>query len=413
MVLMTRGNGLTLKARISLFFIYGVTGILVVLTTIWLAISSQLLVKNHETKQHLDSVSRDYRRYTLRDTLLGDDEFYFFRTDRESLNKLVTFYNGLYQTPHIEVLTAFNQPIFINGFDKGSEFFYQQNQEGMRNSRGPVIAVKAFQLNQKAFDFYGLRLEGGSRFSWEDSQLTKDGLNPIILGSRYKSHYKVGDRIIADFYSEGVNFEVQGFLAEGSFVYYQGSPEFYLDDYMLIPYPTILSEITAGDFSMEGILYFAMLNGQFVTKLPQKDIIRIIQEQSRQSGFTAIKIEEIDDFLMQYNQLLSIVEQQRGLFGVLLAVLSCLFCYLMFNLFVLILRYYADVIQVSLIIGENLTARILYRLGFGLGLLSSFTCLLTEFVLFRPSFITVLSVVANLVLYVVFYRLLNREGRVK
>lgn len=182
---------------------------------------------------------------------------------------------------------------------------------------------------------------------------------------------------------------------------------------MLIPYPTSLSEITAGDFSMEGILYFAMLNGQFVTKLPQKDIIRIIQEQSRQSGFTAIKIEEIDDFLMQYNQLLSIVEQQRGLFGVLLAVLSCLFCYLMFNLFVLILRYYADVIQVSLIIGENLTARILYRLGFGLGLLSSFTCLLTEFVLFRPSFITVLSVVANLVLYVVFYRLLNREGRVK
>lgn len=407
MTMADRTGGRQSKKCLYSFVLQGIILLLVLLMSLLLTISGGLFLKSQTTQKELNTVSAGYNRYTIRDTLLGDDEFYFFRTDKQKLNTLVQFYNSLYNSSDVNLLTTFNQPIFINGFDKGAEFFYHQHPVETRNASGLVTAVKSFQMNQKAFEFYNLRLEEGSQFDWDGVLLSKDKPNPIILGSRYRNHYRIGDKIIADFYSSGVEFQVQGFLAEDSYVYFKENPEFYLDDYMIIPYPDLLSEVTGPDFSMEGILYFAMLNSQFVTSLSQQEVIQMIQNRAHQSGFMAFTIVEIDDFAMKYSRLLSIIREQSLLLSILLLVLSTLFSYLIINLLLLLTRLYSDEITVSLIIGEDLQSKLLHRFCFRLYMISLLTCFLAEVILFKTMTITIMSSILNFGLCIAFYYILN------
>ncbi|MER0123573.1 hypothetical protein ABPH35_07655 [Streptococcus sp. ZJ93] len=400
-----------LRKVFSLFLFHGVSIVLVVLLTSLITISSQLLLKNSQARHNLNQMSNGYSRYTLVDTLLEDADFYQFRTDREKLNTLVTFYNSLYQSQELEFLPTFNQPLFIQSFDKGENFLYDREIDHFAQSNQQPAAVKSFQISQKAFNFYQLTVEEGEEFNWKNINLSNLEAYPILLGNHYRKHYQIGDKLVAGFYTKDITFEVKGFLPPNSYVYYKGNTEFYLDDYLVVPYPPILAAVGTDDFSFEGILYFAMLNSQFVTRLSEAEMLTVIQRHSRQSGFVDFSIIEVDDFVIKYKQLLSAVTYSRMLLIMLLVFLSSLFCYVIISLSILILRSHRDSIRVNWLLGNNLKVRILLRICSLHYIVSILTCLFIEIILFKDFRILPFVLLGNLLLYLgMYYMLCKKTG---
>ncbi|HFR3771560.1 TPA: hypothetical protein ACHVGM_002023, partial [Streptococcus suis] len=322
-----RNNDIHIKKTIPSVLLHLLASLLVILLTVVITLTSQLLLKNDQAKNNITRLSNGYYSYTIIDTLYEDDAFYQFRSDKESLDTLRIFYNNLYQSKEIELLATFNQPLFIQSFNKGEKFLYDEGMlETNGNTKDPE-AVKSFQMNRKAFDFYHLKVEEGEEIDWPSISLLDFNSYPILLGSQFREHYKLGDKITGEFYTKTITFEVKGFLEPNSYVFYKGNAEFYLDDYIVIPYPIELPDIKTKDFTFEGILYFAMINSQFATRLPREKVLEVLREQSEKSGFVDFSLLEVDDFLIKYEQLLSVISRLQILLIILVVALGILFLY--------------------------------------------------------------------------------------
>lgn len=175
--------------------------------------------------------------YKMVDNFYDPDEFYNFRTDNQNINILANFYNTLNASSNFDVLTSFNQAIAVDDFN-GDQRFYYNSDEFIDNSQSPTINIKALQLNQKAYDFYNIEVEGNSEIAW-NSISYKDNSIPVLLGSEYKSFYKIGDIITGNYYSKNTNFEVIGFIETDCSINYKNTSNITLDTYMLIPYPSL------------------------------------------------------------------------------------------------------------------------------------------------------------------------------
>lgn len=391
---------------VPLCFLHLIAILLVVLITGIITTSSQLLFKNTQSKNDITRLSNGYYSYTLIDTLFEDDDFYKFRTDKKSLNTLRVFYNSLYQSKDLELLSTFNQPLFIKSFDKGEEFLYDQGVSTTQENNQEPKAVNSFQISQKAFDFYNIQIEDGEKIDWEAITLSDFESYPVLLGSRFHEHYKIGDKITAEFYMKEVIFEVKGFLEPNSYVYYKGNSEFYLDNYIIVPYPLELQEIGTKDFTFEGILYFAMINSQFVTRLPTNKVLTVLREQSEKSEFYAFSTLGVDDFTIKYGQLLSVISHLQLLLIVLLVILCMLFFYLIINILLYLLRYQKDIICISWLIGYNVKNKILLRTCSLLYSLSLMTCFCIEVILFKQIFVLPIMMISNLIMYATVYHML-------
>ena len=55
--------------------------------------------------------------------------------------------------------------IAVDDFN-GDQRFYYNSDEFIDNSQSPTINIKALQLNQKAYDFYNIEVEGNSEIAW-------------------------------------------------------------------------------------------------------------------------------------------------------------------------------------------------------------------------------------------------------
>lgn len=380
--------------------------LLVVLLTGLLTVSGHLLYHNSQVGHRVKQLSSGYDSYTLIDTLYEDEAFRAFRQDPDRLNTLRTFYNTLYQSDEIELLSTFTQPLFIENFDKSDHFLYQPK---LSEDPTELASVKSFQLNQKAFDFYQLKVDKGEPLDWGAISLVDSAPYPILLGSDYRQEYAIGDKIVAEIYLKKLTFEVKGFLAPNSLVYYKGNSEFYLDDMIVVPYPVVLPEVPEEDFLFEGILYFAMLNSQFVTRLPLDELLAFLRQGSQESGFVDFSLLEVSDFALKYEQLLSVVRHLQLLLIGVLVILSLLFLFLMISLVLAILRHQREAITVSWLMGYDLRRRILWRVCFLLYLSSVLTCLSIELFLMRSLLLFPLAVVGNAFLYQLLYHRLVRQ----
>lgn len=400
---------LTVRRRFSLFALHLLAMLLVAVLTTLLTVSSHLLLQSGQRQQTIKKNFDGYYRYTLHDSLYEPDEFYQFRKDRERLNTVVTFYNGLHQSSDITLLSIFHQPLYLSAFDKGDNFLYGDQSVTIPDSTELPLAVKSVQLNQKAFEFYKLTIKDGETLDWGSLSFSVTQPYPLILGSNYRGHYQVGDLLVADLYMKDISFQVVGFLPPNSSIYYQLTPEFYLDDYMIVPYPSLLSKVGAEDFSFEGMLYFSMLNSQFVTRLPMEKILDIVQHQSYESGFTDFSIKEIGNFRLKYEQLIALVGHYRWLIVMLLVVLILIFAYLITSLILLILHCQRDLIGVSYLLGYPLKSKIVFKVCSLLCFTSVIICAFIELTRFDQLRLVPFVFLGNLLLYGKLYVLLRKH----
>ena len=129
-----------------------------------------------------------YSIYRLGDSLLEED-YRKFREDKASMNTLVAFYNYLNQSDELSILSIFNQALYVKNF-KGDKAFYYTPEEVLKADPSLTPSIKGIEMNQKAFDFYQLKLAEGKEINWAGVDYQNGSKIPILLGYQYKGVYQ-------------------------------------------------------------------------------------------------------------------------------------------------------------------------------------------------------------------------------
>ena len=149
---------------------------------------------------------------------------------------------------------------------------------------------------------------------------------PVLLGSNYISNFEVGNRLKATYYQRDVELEIVGFLQENTPVYYNGDPEFYLNEYIVLPYINYDAPKTDFDEWFQKIVYFAMINGYI--SVPSGDtftqnMMMELEAISDKTGFYNYILIGSNPSMQQYRGLINILNKNYDLiFSLLLLFFS-------------------------------------------------------------------------------------------
>lgn len=280
-------------------------------------IFTYLQIGIHTTTKQIQAVYQGKKLYTLIDSLQDADAFSKYRENGTNINRVGQFYNALSSSSDFRFISTFNQPIPIRNFRGGDKFLYSENNPG----------VKCFQLNQNSFNFYNLKILNGIDFSWDKVDYKTNKI-PVLLGSDYREVYNIGDSLFGNYYSKNYEFVVKGFLAPNSFVYYKGNPEFYLDQYIIIPYPPKCYSVDPSAFLFEGILYFAMINGDISSDVSENNLVNKLDRIADETGFNQFEIIGLPAFSHRYSEMVSVISNNQLLLS------FSIFCILVLVIFI-------------------------------------------------------------------------------
>lgn len=334
--------------------------------------------------------SAGFNRYSIVDNLLEDEAFYQFRNDRQNVLSVIRFYNQLANSKVINLLSVFDQPLYIEEF-KGKEDFLYGSPAFQNATKDYPTPVKALQINKNAFDFYHLSLIEDRELDWRKITYEKDQPIPLILGANYLSVYKIGQLVWSDFYSRNQSFQVVGFLPKDSFIYYKQDLEFYLDNYMIIPYPLELPSLKEEPFRFESILSFAMINSDFVSQASPEVILKEIKEISNSSGFSQFSLINLDNTLLQYDSLINLIQRNQIVLGFIIGGLFLFFAIIFYFLFLAILKTKASYYQITWLLGSQKLLQDTRWLLVSLCLLSGFSLLFPLVQFSTPPYFLVFS----------------------
>lgn len=208
----------------------------------------------HYGKSNVERAYKDKAIYQLIDGYYDPDAFEDFRAEPNALNILKSFYNALNQAAGFQYLAMFNQNIIID--DMNGAFPKEQTISNSRSSK----RVDAFQVNEQVCEYFEWNIIKGRAFQKGDFH-DHGNVMPVLMGSSYIDTFEVGDRLTAAYYQKEVKIEIIGFLKENTMVYFNGDPEFYLDQYIILPYINYDAPETEFDEWFQKIVYFAMING--------------------------------------------------------------------------------------------------------------------------------------------------------
>lgn len=268
--------------------------------------------------------------YSLADTFSDPKDFYDFRQSPSSLDTLGKFYNLLNEDESLKFLSSFDQSIPVAEF-RGDETFdvgygtnYEVRGEYLDEQTGVTVReVKSMQLNRAAYDFYNLSITDGQEIAWDSIDYDSATI-PVLLGNSYRDIYQSGDVLKANYYFEGVDLVVSGFLSESSSMFYKNEMNTFLDDYIVIPYPSELETVSEENLEFSGILYFAMLNADIVVDetMSADSLLRVINSLASQAGFENYTLLNVPTYMTQYKFIKEIIQQNATLLIVLGSLLS-------------------------------------------------------------------------------------------
>lgn len=267
--------------------------------------------------------------YVLADTLLDPSLFEDFRNSPDKLSTVGNFYDSLNCDDDLVFLSLFNQAIPIAQFRGGEEFGYTYGTEmqSANNFGDPlgrqVFAAKAMQINQHTCDFYGLRVEQGAQITWGEVDYSS-GCIPVLLGSSYKGVYEIGDELAGWMYSKDARFKIIGFLEQSSSLHYKGEVNFYLDKYIVVPYPPSLAIDNFDDLEFYGILSIAMVNGDIAAprEMPSQEVLTRLDSIKSVTGYSEYTLLNAPTYLVQLTLMRQIMEDSFALIAAIQAALT-------------------------------------------------------------------------------------------
>ncbi|MCL1990028.1 MAG: hypothetical protein FWG67_03975 [Defluviitaleaceae bacterium] len=291
------------------WYLYVVNILLLTLMEIFVTYNAGLSIQISLRERMISHLYENYELFNITDTLFDSEEFYMFRQDLTNLNNVAHFYNLAMENEDIYFLSAMNQPIGI--YQRYSERF--NLIEGKQAEDFPNVLTMI--LNQSVFDFFQLNLVDDVLFNWEEVEPLSEYI-PIILGYDYVNDFHVGEIFEGLFYFRAVNFIVAGFLDANSSIFFQHNAEFYLDSYVIVPFPYRLIEndtLDSEDQFYFGILYTAMINGNVATGLSPLALDNLFESIANQTGFLNFMFRGQTTFSAQFSQMRSLVAANRTL----------------------------------------------------------------------------------------------------
>ncbi|WP_025692793.1 ABC transporter permease [Paenibacillus zanthoxyli] len=290
--------------------------------TLFLMTAGTFVVFWQQLEYESGSLGQIYENKVIRQLLDGyyeGDKYSEFINRPDSLQRLKAYYSGLNTTDDFDYLAMFNHYILlqdedipatsVNGYEQGSP----KHQETIDGTR--FAAVKSFQMNRQAFEFFGVKISKGRGWNEEDFSRST-GTMPVLLGSSYQATYKVGDMTTINYYNSTIRVEVIGFVTENSKVFYSGSPEFYLDDYVILPYRDYRNPVSDEERKFQQIVYFAMINGFVVTDNEPAAVqtamqrVESIAKKAEIGGYSFIGL---NPHFQKYRGLLTVLQQNASL----------------------------------------------------------------------------------------------------
>jgi len=291
------------------------------LTSLYNVVSFSQSTQNAVSQSFGDSAKVDM--YGLTDNLTDPALFEQYRESMASIEKVTTFYDYLEQdAPEgVQLLSAFNQAMPVADFAGGESFEHGYGTQ--ETVQGPyedpilnkqVVNVKSVQLSQDTFDFYNLAGRDGSNFDWDAVDYTSD-TTPVLLGANYRGVYAVGDQLTADYYSKPTKMQVTGFLPPNASMFYQGNINYFLDDYLVVPYPKSITGAPESDQVFYGILAFAMLNANIAVEQdrPESTVFTALQRAATSSGFDQYALLSVPTYLTQFSSVRALVRDNFAL----------------------------------------------------------------------------------------------------
>ncbi|RWZ79490.1 hypothetical protein [Glutamicibacter sp. HZAU] len=268
--------------------------------------------------------------YSLTDTYSDPESFYEFRQSIDGVSSLGEFYNLLNVDEGVTFLSVFDQSISVADFKGGEHFdaYYRSDSEArgkyIDEETGQTVQdIKSMQMNENAFMFYNLNLTQGA-VDWSEISYENKSV-PVILGNDYSGIYYVGDTLKANFYFEGIDLVVSGFLEPDSSLFYKGEMNTFLDDQVIVPYPSKLNEVQSDDLYFSGILYFAMFAGDIAVPkdMSTEEVLQRLNSYSSKTGFTEYALMNVPSYLVQHQFMKQLIQDNAALLawlGILLFV---------------------------------------------------------------------------------------------
>ncbi|MFJ2620505.1 hypothetical protein [Glutamicibacter sp. NPDC087344] len=274
---------------------------------------------------HSFSSGNNQNLYSLTDVLTSDDDFSEFRGSVDKVATVGNFYNALNESKVVSLISAFAQPVAITDFRGGEAFDAWADAEYAAagvyldpETGKETRDVLSMQMNNQAFDFAHLAVQKGNLPDWEHIDYST-GKIPVLLGANYLGTYELGDEIEGQLYFQPFTFQVSGFLESDSSMFYKDTINFFLDDYLIIPYPPQLTLPTAETLYFDGLLSFAMINTDLVApkSLSSDEVLSHLDGIGQESGFLNYAMLGVPQYLTQYSLTRSLLIDNAWLVGLL------------------------------------------------------------------------------------------------
>ncbi len=310
--------------------VYLVSTIVLCAFLISIGVTAYMQVRISQKEAYFDRVYQGRTFYALRDDLLNPERFYDFRQDAENIDRIGDFYNALNSATSFDYSAVSSQPVPIDNF-KGDKTFSYHSEAFIKARPEKIANVKSVQMNRTAYNLYEVAVSSGSGVNWDEVDYASDEV-PILLGSAYQGIYEVGDRLQGDFYNRHFKFAVTGFLEPNTFIHYKGDPEFYLDRYLVLPYPESCPPVDQRDFVFEGILYFAMVNGDLVSRAPKDALLYELEQIAAVSGFSEFSVVGLPELSARYSEWQSVIQENRTLLYTCMAMLFAMLAFIQYGI---------------------------------------------------------------------------------
>lgn len=225
--------------------------------------------------------------YGLFDTLETDEEYQAFLNESEALERIKKYYTKLNENFDDQYLYVFQQPIEIENII--DEIYLEGYEEGRAEqyiNSGSPYPIKTVQLNEQALNMFPLEIKEGEMLTSRDFQYQRNGQIPVLLGSRYKQQFEIGDLIKGSYIFKDFKFMVKGFLKQNSFVERPGFSEINLERSVIMPAIEFDEPKSLEDKKFQLRHYMQLINGAIYTTNDRSIVEKQLQDTKEMSGFT-------------------------------------------------------------------------------------------------------------------------------
>ena len=170
-------------------------------------------------------------------------------------------------------------------------------------------------MNEQVCEYFEWNIIKGRAFQKGDFH-DHGNVMPVLMGSSYIDTFEVGDRLTAAYYQKEVKIEIIGFLKENTMVYFNGDPEFYLDQYIILPYINYDAPETEFDEWFQKIVYFAMINGYISISsgdVYTQNMMMELEAISEKTGFYNYSFIGSNPNIQQYRGLINVLNKNYDL----------------------------------------------------------------------------------------------------